>query len=833
MKIARYESQRDNVPRAEDVSWAQLVAILAGPPRRSDRCSSYPCADRACTGKGGPAWSPVEIEGRRLNANVRSVQVAVFDLDHVTEQRTIEVLDVLDARGLAWILHSTHSHNPPNDCGLRLVLRLSRPVRPREWARVRAAIIRELNLPADPATGDLSRLYYLPDSPVGVAEPIAASRDGADFDVDALLRSGRPAVADAMPEPEPVDVGELGEMLRNRCRPENRALIVRVLRGDPFAQLGEHDIALNKLMSTVAFSLPDAPDEAIMHLIEPSLAATDWRDGIEHLKFEALKKLHRARGRKVAEDAKNEEISKRLRARAPHVEAPTALAHRAEIEITTNESDVTDKAIAALGAMPDLFQRADALVEVISEAGAPARIQPCRPARVRDLLTACARIYKVNRSTGIQTDAHPPDFLAQAISARGRWQGIRKLKALAETPSLRADGTVLQSAGFDEASGLYLTSTLAVPVADVPTHADALRALDELLEVVCDFPFAAEEHRSAWLASLLTMFARHAFDGPVPLTLFDSSTPGTGKSLLADVNNAIATGRAMPRSTNTEDDAEQRKVITTHAVEGTPAVLIDNIGGALGTPALDAALTSTIWSDRILGATKSTGALPLWTLWFASGNNVVLRGDLPRRVLHVRIEAPVEKPEERSEFRHPRLIEWVKSERPRLVAAALTILRAFVAAGRPGSDSLPTWGSYEAWSALVRGAVVWVGLPDPVKTRQELVAHASSDLDALRALIEDWHALDPKGAGLTAAQIVERRERSERVREAIAEMVPTPPGTPPDSKRLAYRLRKHRRRIVGGKYLDAAAAHGGVNRWHVRAVTTNNAANDAAHEEAA
>ena len=117
MKIARYESQRDNVPRVEDVSWAQLVAILAGPPRRSDRCSSYPCADRACPGKSGPAWSPVEIEGRRLNANVRSVQVAVFDLDHVTEPRTIEVLDVLDARRLAWILHSTHSHAPPNDCG--------------------------------------------------------------------------------------------------------------------------------------------------------------------------------------------------------------------------------------------------------------------------------------------------------------------------------------------------------------------------------------------------------------------------------------------------------------------------------------------------------------------------------------------------------------------------------------------------------------------------------------------------------------------------------------------------------------------------------------------
>ncbi len=42
----------------------------------------------------------------------------------------------------------------------------------------------------------------------------------------------------------------------------------------------------------------------------------------------------------------------------------------------------------------------------------------------------------------------------------------------------------------------------------------------------------------------------------------------------------------------------------------------------------------------------------------------------------------------------------------------LTILGAYVQAGRP-SMNLRHWGSFEGWSDLVRGAVVFAGLPDP------------------------------------------------------------------------------------------------------------------------
>ena len=40
---------------------------------------------------------------------------------------------------------------------------------------------------------------------------------------------------------------------------------------------------------------------------------------------------------------------------------------------------------------------------------------------------------------------------------------------------------------------------------------------------------------SAWLSCLLTVLARHAFEGPTPLHLFEANKAGTGKTLLAEL----------------------------------------------------------------------------------------------------------------------------------------------------------------------------------------------------------------------------------------------------------------------------------------------------------
>src|SRR5262249_49127335 len=159
-----------------------------------------------------------------------------------------------------------------------------------------------------------------------------------------------------------------------------------------------------------------------------------------------------------------------------------------------------------------------------------------------------------------------------------------------------------------------------------PSRDDARRAAADLLSVVCDFPFAGEARRAAWLAGLLTPLARFAIAGPCPLFLLDANTPGSGKSLLADIVSLVATGRPMPRTAYPDGDEEMRKRIPSVALAGDRLILIDNVATTFGGAALDSALTAVTWRDRILGRSEMTAELPLVATWFASGNNVALRG---------------------------------------------------------------------------------------------------------------------------------------------------------------------------------------------------------------
>src|SRR5581483_9567096 len=116
--------------------------------------------------------------------------------------------------------------------------------------------------------------------------------------------------------------------------------------------------------------------------------------------------------------------------------------------------------------------------------------------------------------------------------------------------------------------------------------------------------------------------------------------------------------------------------------------LIDNVVGSLGGASMDAALTGSEWSDRVLGA-SATVKLPLVITWYCTGNNIQLSGDMSRRVLHIRLESPDDHPEERAGFTHDDPVRIVRENRGWFVGAALTILRAYCLADRPRQNIQP------------------------------------------------------------------------------------------------------------------------------------------------
>ncbi|MFY8202049.1 MAG: hypothetical protein ACOVLE_15345, partial [Pirellula staleyi] len=247
--------------------------------------------------------------------------------------------------------------------------------------------------------------------------------------------------------------------------------------------------------------------------------------------------------------------------------------------------------------------------------------------------------------------------------------------------------------------------------------------------------------------------------------------------------------------------------------------LFDNLDIQLGGAALDAAITSATWSDRVLGQSRMTGELPMRTIWSATGNNMAFGSDVGRRVLPIRLQSPLETPENRSGFVHPDLLSWIESQRPMLAVAALTILRAYFVSGCP-IQAGGEWGSFESWSARIRGAIVWAGGADPLPTRA--TALSGDDTAALVAkLITGIEQADPSGIGLTTKEIHRKTfgnqgelEENEALAEAVFEIC----GEHFNGRQFGRRARGFVGRVHGGKFLVADSARGGVCRWRVRSV---------------
>lgn len=512
-------------------------------------------------------------------------------------------------------------------------------------------------------------------------------------------------------------------------------------------------------------------------------------------------------------------------------EAARRVRNRKRVRMGPDLKRVADEAISFLSSDVDIFDRGGVLVRIVrseaDENGIPAgtpRIRPTTSPTLREHLSALCEWQKHDKRSDAWIRCAPPAEIAQIVLDRGAWPGVRRLVGVLESPALRSDGTIIDEPGWDRRTGYFYMPNAEYPsIPDRPTAKQVATARDELLEVVCDFPFAEDHGRSVWLALVMTPLARPAIDGCVPLILVDANVAGAGKSKQIDAASVITSGREAPRTTQPEDDAEWRKRITSIVVEGCALMLLDNILRPLGGESIDALLTARVWKDRILGRNETVEA-PCVTVWAASGNNVEIVGDTTRRTLRARIDAQTETPEDREGFRHPDLLGWLRAERPRLVSAALTILRAHAVAGRP-MGGVKVWGSFEAWSRVVAAAIVFAGLPDPQMGR----LRGSDDpiKGSLGVLFKGWLRL--AAGGITAKGAIEALypPRDLRhplppddfidLREAIETLCPPQPGKPPTAARLGAVLRRNRKRVLGNLLLDTdGMGHGGVFRWVVR-----------------
>jgi putative DNA primase/helicase len=124
------------------------------------------------------------------------------------------------------------------------------------------------------------------------------------------------------------------------------------------------------------------------------------------------------------------------------------------------------------------------------------RLAPIRAHLLVELMTLAATWERFVGNDWVPIDC--PQRVAETYLARdGAWN-VPVLAGIVNCPVLRPDGSILETAGYDAATGLLYDpqGMKFSPVPEKPDREDALRALTVLKDLLSTFPFVTDADRS-------------------------------------------------------------------------------------------------------------------------------------------------------------------------------------------------------------------------------------------------------------------------------------------------------------------------------------------------
>lgn len=398
----------------------------------------------------------------------------------------------------------------------------------------------------------------------------------------------------------------------------------------------------------------------------------------------------------------------------------------------------TEEAVQALLAKnnpPLVYRYGSGLARIVGERDGRPLIQPLDHDRLRHHL---ARVATWRRATSksIRLVAPPTEIVRDVLASPEL--SLPLLRRVVPTPVFDEQGRLVLTPGYDAASGIYVHCPPGVewlPVPVEPSDAEVARALrlfDEDLFV--DFPLIGPSDRATALAFALLPIVRSLILGPTPLHLFRKPTARTGATLLVELIHIIHTGARLPVLTLPATEEERRRTLTAR-LDDAPLYLVFDNATELDSPALSGAITGTRWVDRIVGSSRTVD-VPIACGWGATGNNPRLSKELAARSAVCGLDARMERPEERTSFKYPRITEWLFGNRLKFVQALHILGQRWIAVGQPlGSRTL---GGFEGYSGVIGGMLEAAGVSGflaHVRASQEAT---DTETPALRELFTRW-----------------------------------------------------------------------------------------------
>ncbi|HZM82918.1 MAG TPA: hypothetical protein VFC19_44955 [Candidatus Limnocylindrales bacterium] len=377
----------------------------------------------------------------------------------------------------------------------------------------------------------------------------------------------------------------------------------------------------------------------------------------------------------------------------------------------------------------------------------PIAASPVTPACLAGLLAQHTYLFRLRtrKTEGAvelyEEEVTPPREVLSAVLATKTWPGIPALHGIIGAPVLRRDGTLLQQSGYDPATGLYLASKVDLPpVPDTPTNQQVDAARDFLLGTFLrDFPWASAADRANYLALLATPILRHYTRSLTPFALIDATMPASGKSILTGGPGMLYGQRVMiwPYA---ED--ELRKQITSVLADQVGVVIWDNLaeGTVIDSATLAGLVTAGVWSDRLLGASRSLSAVND-RLWMATGNNLQVGGDMASRTIRVHLDPDMPRPELRDQtaFGIPHLDQWITMPRNQMTVLwhLLILILDWTNSGAARNPN-HSMRQFTPWAQAMGGFLGWHSIGGFL-TNAEDVRGIDEDETRWRSFLACWH----------------------------------------------------------------------------------------------
>jgi hypothetical protein len=322
---------------------------------------------------------------------------------------------------------------------------------------------------------------------------------------------------------------------------------------------------------------------------------------------------------------------------------------------------------------------------------------------------------RVNKRQGDWSMVDPRELIVKTVLHDKDGWPYPACVGLAQVPVMTADGQLNASSGYDPASQLYLAldpNLSLPPVPAEPSQDECLEQIEGLAGLLEGFPFVDEKlDSSVALAALLTGVYRPSCD-VAPGFIFRAPIHSAGKSFLAHIVSSVATGQRVALIDLGRGKAEDTKRLDSGLLSARPIILLDNYEGVLGGSTLAQALSETRVAIRTFGLLKEQ-EIECRAMIIATGINVKPTDHLVRRVLSVDLDPKLERPELRR-FAHDPLVDAVR-ERGRWLAAAFTMYRGWLKAGKPEPNGYQPLSGYGQWCEFVRKPLLWLGYQDPIE----------------------------------------------------------------------------------------------------------------------